>query len=86
MTIQPKKQVMTLGDIAPPVHLDPDQDVCLRIFLDKSMVEVFVNDRQAAVYMQAHDKSNVGISLFSTEGDMTAKVKVWTMKSIYTNT
>jgi hypothetical protein len=47
------------------------------------MVEVFVNDRQAAVYMHQHDKENVGISLFSKGGDITAKVKGWKMKSIY---
>ncbi len=47
------------------------------------MVEVFVNDRQAAVYMQRHDKENAGISLFTKGGRLKAAVKAWKMKSIY---
>ena len=55
----------------------------MRVFLDKSMVEVFVNDRQAAVYMQPHAKENVGVRLFSNGDDIKASVRAWTMKSIY---
>jgi len=33
--------------------------------------------------MHRHDKKDVGISLFSKDGDITAKVKSWKMKSIY---
>ncbi len=83
ITIMPQSKVMTMGDIKPPFELKKGEDLNLRIFLDKSMVEVFVNDRQAAVYMHRHAKDNVGISLFSKGGDITAKVKAWKMKSIY---
>jgi len=85
ITIKPESKVMAMGEIKPPFELKKDEDLNLRIFLDKSMVEVFVNDRQAAVYMHQHDKDNVGISLFSKGGDITAKVKGWKMKSIYTS-
>ncbi|MHC4540258.1 MAG: GH32 C-terminal domain-containing protein, partial [Planctomycetota bacterium] len=83
VTIKPQSNVIAMGEIKPPFELKKSEDVDLRIFLDKSMVEVFVNDRQAAVYMHRHDKENVGISLFSKGGDITAKVKGWKMKSIY---
>jgi len=83
VTIKPESKVMEMGEIKPPFELKKGEDLNLRIFLDKSMVEVFVNDRQAAVYMHQHDKENVGISLFSKGGDITAKVKGWKMKSIY---
>jgi beta-fructofuranosidase len=83
VTIKPESKVMEMGEIKPPFELKKGEDLNLRIFLDKSMVEVFVNDRQAAVYMQQHDKENLGISLFSKGGDIAAKVRGWKMKSIY---
>ncbi len=84
VTIRPERKVLTMGNIAPPFELAEGEDLHLRIFLDKSMVEVFVNDRQAAVYMSPHDKANVGIRLFSTGGDINvSEVKAWKMKPIY---
>ena len=83
VTIKPESKVMAMGKIEPPFELKKGEDLNLRIFLDKGMVEVFVNARQGAVYMHRHDKENVGISLFSKGGDITAKVKGWKMKSIY---
>jgi len=83
ITIKPESKVLAMGEIKPPFELKKGEDLNLRIFLDKSMVEVFVNDRQGAVCMQQHDKENVGISLFSKGGDITATVKGWKMKSIY---
>jgi len=83
VTIKPERRILSMGDIKPPFKLKKGENLNLRIFLDKSMVEVFVNDRQAAVYMQQHEKENVGISLFSKGGDITAKVIGWKMKSIY---
>jgi len=87
ITIRPDRKAMTMGKIAPPFELAKGEDLDLRIFLDKGMVEVFLNDRQAAVYMAPHDRSHVGIRLFSEGGDIhVSQVKAWTMKSIYTKT
>jgi sucrose-6-phosphate hydrolase SacC (GH32 family) len=83
VTIKPESKVLAMGKIKPPFELKKGEDLNLRIFLDKSMVEVFVNDRQGAVYMHKHDKENAGISLFSRGGDIKAEVKGWKMKSIY---
>ena len=83
ITIKPKSKVLAMGDIEPPFELKKGEYLNLRIFLDKSMVEVFVNDRQAAVYMQQHNKENAGISLFSKGGRLKAAVKAWKIKSIY---
>jgi len=84
IAIDPGRKVFTMGKIAPPFKLAKGEDLKLRIFLDKSMVEVFANDRQGAVYMAPHDKANVGVSLFSEGGQIRADVKAWKMKSIYT--
>jgi len=83
VTIKPESKVLAMGEIEPPFELKKGENLNLRIFLDKGMVEVFVNDRQAAVYMHRHDKENTGISLFSKGGDIAAKVNGWKMKSIY---
>jgi len=85
ITLKPENKTLAMGEITPPFELKKGEDLNLRIFLDKGMVEVFVNDRQAAVYMHQHDKENVGISLFNKGGDITTKVKGWKMKSIYTS-
>jgi len=85
ITVIPAENVLTMGSIRPPVKLHPSEDVNLRIFLDKGFVEVFINDRQAAVFMQPHEKEDVGISVFSNGGSIVASVKGWKMESIYEN-
>ncbi len=83
ITVKRESRVLAMGDIEPPFALEPNEDLTLRIFLDRGMVEVFANGRQAAVYMQPHDKGDVRISLFSQGDDIAASVTAWTMKSIY---
>jgi len=53
--------------------------------MDKDLIEVFLNDRQAALYMHRHDKDNTGVRLFSKGGDIRVKANGWKMKSIYTS-
>jgi beta-fructofuranosidase len=57
-----------------PLELVPGESLKLRIFLDKSVVEVFANDRQcitARVYPKREDST--GISLFSKGDSITVK-------------
>lgn len=79
----PEKGVLSMGEISPPFELREKEALKLRIFIDKGMLEVFANDRQAAVYMPEHDKNNTGISIFTKDGNIQAQVKAWKMKSIY---
>ncbi len=84
ITIQTASKKLTIGKIAAPFELTPGESLNLRVFLDKGMVEVFANDRQAVVSMQPHPAEDVGISLFSKGGDTAVKeVRSWKMKSIY---
>jgi beta-fructofuranosidase len=67
-----------------PFELKSGEGVELRIFLDKSMIEVFANDRQAAVASHKYASGNLGISLFSKGGDVVVKeVRSWKMRSIW---
>lgn len=68
-----------------PVFLLPGEPLKLRIFIDKSVVEVFVNGKQclgARVYPGRDD--SIGVSLRSQGADATLKsMDAWQMKSIY---
>jgi sucrose-6-phosphate hydrolase SacC (GH32 family) len=57
-----------------PLELAPGEPLKLRIFLDKSIMEVFANDRQcltARVHPKRED--SMGIKLFSKGGSITVK-------------
>ena len=64
-----------------PFVLEPRESLKLRIFVDKSVVEIFANDRQAIsrrVYPTRTD--SLGVSIFATGGDAKAqKVRAWQM-------
>ena len=56
----------------------------MRVFIDKNMIEVFANDRQAAVGWHDYDPQDLHISLFTKGGDLKVKsVSAWQMKPIY---
>ena len=78
------KKTLTVDYVNPPFELREGEDLTLRIFIDKSMIEVFANDRQAVVAWHEYDPANLGVSLFSTGGDLfVKKVTAWKMKSAY---
>ena len=75
---------LTVGYINPPFELKDGEDLTLRIFIDKSMIEVFASDRQAAVAWHEYQPQDTRVTLFSQGGDTTIKsVTAWKMKSIY---
>ena len=75
---------LTVGYIKPPFELKANEDLTLRIFIDKSMIEVFANDRQAAVAWHEYPPDRLNVSLFAKGGDLVVKqVTAWKMKSIY---
>ena len=77
------QKTMSIGSIKPPFELKEGEDLTLRIFIDKNIVEVFVNDRQAAAVSHDHIRQNANITI-STNGDLVInEVKAWKMKSIY---
>lgn len=53
----------------------------MRIFIDKYLVEVFVNDRQAALTAHMAYKAGNALTLYSYGGPTTLKqVEIWKMK------
>jgi len=79
-------KTLTVDYINPPFKLKEGEDLTLRIFIDKNLIEVFANDRQAAVGWHDYDADDLHVSLFSKGGDLKVKsVSVWKMNSIYPN-
>ena len=81
----PATKTLMVGNADAGFELKPGEDLSLRVFIDKNLVEVFANDRQAALSARrGYAPENTGISLFSNGGDVTVKqVKAWKMKSCY---
>jgi len=64
-----------------PFELKPDESLKLQVFVDKSVVEVFANDRQAVMRrVYPTRKDSQGVALFSQGGSAKAKsIEVWDM-------
>ncbi len=68
-----------------PIVLNPDETIKLRVFIDKSVVEVFVNGRQCvAQRVYPGLEESVGVSLRSQGSESKLlSLDAWQMKSIY---
>ena len=71
-----------------PVFLAPEENLKMRVFVDKSIVEVFVNDRQClAVRVYPGRQDSVGVAMRAVGRDVRLVVlDAWEMKSIYSPT
>jgi len=78
------RKTLKVGAIEAPFRLKRNEDLRLRVFIDKNLVEVFANDRQAAVFAHKHVRQEPNIRLFSKGGEATVtSAKAWKMKTIY---
>jgi beta-fructofuranosidase len=68
-----------------PVLLSPNEPLKLHVFIDKSVVEVFVNGKQClAVRVYPGKENSIGVSLSAQGQDAELKsLDAWQMKSIY---
>ena len=85
IAVVPEEGVLRLGGMKIPFKLAPDEATDLRVFLDKNMIEVFANDRQAAVASHRYAADNLDIRLFARNGATVTQASAWNMKSIYLN-
>ena len=77
-------KTLTVEYINPPFELKKGEDLTLRVFIDKSMIEVFANNRQAAVAWHEYRPGEIYAQLFTKGGDLKVKsITAWKMKSIY---
>ena len=83
--IHPETNTLRIGTTEAPfavANLPEGEDVELRIFIDKYLVEVFANDRQAVVGAHMDYQSANGLCAY-TYGDPTTirQVEIWKLKS-----
>jgi beta-fructofuranosidase len=73
------------GPETAPFYLSPGENLKLRIFVDRSVVEVFVNGKQcvaARVYPSREDATGVSIRSQGKDSELKS-LEAWQMKSIY---
>jgi len=87
VAVMAESKTLRVGNVRAPFEIKEGEDLTLRVFIDKNLVEVFANDRQAAVAAAGkYVPENLAVSLFSNGGDIMVKqVKCWKMKSIYSD-
>ena len=82
--ISPERKALELGKMSVPFELKPGESVNLHIFIDQNMIEVFINDRQAAVASHVTGLGNTGIQIVTeSEECFVRNVSAWKLKSIY---
>jgi sucrose-6-phosphate hydrolase SacC (GH32 family) len=78
------RKTLQVGSTEPPFELADNEDLTLRVFIDKNLVEVFANDRQAAVYAVQAPRPEPHVSLYAKGGDAVVRsIQAWRMRSIY---
>lgn len=83
ITINKGKGHVLLGNNIVPFQLSDNEDLILRVFIDKDLVEVFFNDRQAAAFRHKI-REDLNITFFTKDADLKIRnMNIWKMNSIY---
>ena len=82
--VNPVSKAIRVGTMEAPFYLDDlpeNEDLEIRIFIDKYLVEVFVNDRQAVVGAFMNYKDNSGLYGYTYgAGTRIKELKIWKIK------
>ncbi|MCF7955302.1 MAG: GH32 C-terminal domain-containing protein, partial [Phycisphaerae bacterium] len=86
IAVNAEDKTLKVGPVSAPFALKNGEDLTLRVFIDKNLVEVFANDRQAVMNApKLVSLYNTGTRLFTVGSDVQVKsVTSWKMKSAYT--
>jgi sucrose-6-phosphate hydrolase SacC (GH32 family) len=80
LVVDPGARTIQLGATTAPFDLRPREDLQVRIFIDRRIIEVFANDRQAIFKQHAYEPGEAGVCLFSEGGNMGVdEIKAWRM-------
>jgi sucrose-6-phosphate hydrolase SacC (GH32 family) len=82
--LYPARKTLNIAGIAAPFKVPIDEETVLRVFIDKGIIEVFANDRQAMAYAHKRSHDHANHQLFSNQGNMPVrKITAWKMKSAW---
>jgi beta-fructofuranosidase len=82
VTVDREAGTLSIGEASAPFDLNEGEPLTLRVFVDKHVVEVFANDRQAIVYSHVYDRSSNHFALTAAGDDISADVTAWRMRSV----
>ena len=83
VVVEPGSKSLHVGGTTAPLDLKDGEEIQLRIFIDRSVIEVFANDRQAVVWQHVYEAGDTEVYLFSEGGAMeVSEVKGWQMKPV----
>jgi sucrose-6-phosphate hydrolase SacC (GH32 family) len=74
---------LVVGEVKAPFELEDGEALSLTVYLDKGMVDVFANGRQAVTTGMEDGYKRPGVEVFADGADANASVKGWKMRSIY---
>ncbi|MHC4759199.1 MAG: GH32 C-terminal domain-containing protein, partial [Planctomycetota bacterium] len=78
ISISKKNKTLTVGKQVAPFELKEGEDLTLRVFMDKNLIEVFANDRQAVISYHEYNSKKPYISLFTEDADVSVKeITAW---------
>lgn len=79
-------EVLSRAPETAPILMDPDEILKLHVFIDRSVIEVFINGRQCiAMRIYPNRKDSLGVSFRSQGVDSQLQsLEAWQMKSIWT--
>ena len=84
IAVNPAKKTLKVGPVTAPFELKAGEDLTLRVFIDKNLIEVFANDRQGVTHPAKTSLDNTAAKLFSEGGELKVESATsWNMKSIY---
>jgi beta-fructofuranosidase len=87
IAVIPHSKTLKVGTVHAPFELKESESLTLRVFIDKNLVEVFANDRQAVAHaLEGSPLGNTAGKLFAVGADVEVKtVTSWQMKTIYSD-
>lgn len=79
------RMTITAAGEAFPFKLGPDEDtLTLHVFVDRSVLEVFINERACVTRVLDSDPAHLGVEVFATGGEATLRsLDVWTIRGIW---
>jgi sucrose-6-phosphate hydrolase SacC (GH32 family) len=77
-------KALKVGTVEAPFEVRQDEDLTLRVFIDKNLVEVFANDRQAVVFAHQQIREHPNIRLFAKGATASVEsITAWKIRTIY---
>jgi len=78
------KNKLVVGNLEAPFKIEDNENLTLRIFIDKNIVEIFANNKQAVAYEHDFIRKKPNLTIFTDDSNLSVStLNSWKMKSIY---